>query len=284
MNLINLYAQIIHSTFRSIVSVKGIYKKQKVLRSSAYKEDKAIGFFSKIMEKTFEIMTSPLVLKSAKYDFTMEVDYECHKLLIRPFILSEIVMACGLWEIEVKNLLYSEVKNTDVIVDVGAYIGIYAISLAKKANKIIAFEPHPETFKILEKNIKINDLANVSLIKKAAGEAKMTLEYSLSYDPKLSGVSEVQKTSTSPINIEVQAIDLDTALSDEPKIDWLLIDAEGYELNVLAGARKIIKIHSPKIIMEINTNNLDQAKEIMARENYSFQQLNPIMYYAIRQG
>jgi 16S rRNA G527 N7-methylase RsmG len=102
----------------------------------------------------------------------MSVNYEGCKILIRPFIFSEIVMVSGLWEIYVKSVLYKEVKNDDAIVDVGANIGVYAIPLAKRVSKVIAIEPHAKTSEMLEKSIELNQLHNIVLVKKMIGESK----------------------------------------------------------------------------------------------------------------
>jgi hypothetical protein len=93
--------------------------------------------------------------KKAKHNYTISVDYQGCKLLIRPFMFSEILLVSGLWEPYVRSTLEQATKD-DVIVEVGANIGIYAVPLAKKVRKVIAFEPRPKTAEILERTIKLN--------------------------------------------------------------------------------------------------------------------------------
>jgi FkbM family methyltransferase len=154
-----------------------------------------------------------------KYNYTMLVDYEGSKLLIRPFILSEILMTSGLWEPYVKAILDKEVKNDSVVVDVGAHIGVYTIPLAKRATKVIAIEPHPKTSEMLDKSIKLNQLHNVVLIKKSVGDLKGKILYSLSTVPMLSGITNANDNLISPdkvhSTIETESINLDIALSME---------------------------------------------------------------------
>jgi hypothetical protein len=126
---------------------------------------------SKLAVKVFDILVM-IIGNKTKYCYVMPVDYEGCKILIRPFIFSEIVMVSGLWEIYVKSILDKNVKNDDVIVDVGANIGVYAIPLAKRVKKVIAFEPHPKTSEMLEKSIELNQLHNIVLVKKMIGESK----------------------------------------------------------------------------------------------------------------
>jgi hypothetical protein len=82
--------------------------------------------------------------------------------------------------------------------------------------------------------------------------------------------------------IEIETIDLDTALIMENKIDWLLIDVEGFEVNVLNGAINILRKYSPKIIIEVFHHNIDKVNEILRNEGYSITHLFDIYYYAVK--
>jgi hypothetical protein len=59
---------------------------------------------------------------------------------------------------------------------------------------------------------------------------------------------------------------LDTALALENRVAWLIIDVEGYEVNVLNAARSILQKYSPKIIIE--AHHVDKVKEILKSERY----------------
>jgi FkbM family methyltransferase len=223
-----------------------------------------------------------VVGKKIKYDYTMTVDYEGCKLLIRPFILTEIAMTSGVWEPYVKAILDKEVKNDSVVVDVGAYIGVYAIYLAKRVSKVIAFEPHPKTFEMLDKSIKLNQLHNVLVFKKTVDDSKKKVSYRLSVSPMLSGIAlPVDKLYST---IETESIDLDTALAMESRVDWLIIDVESFEVNVLNGAKTILRKYSPKIIIEVHPHNIDKVKEILtnANERYIITHLYGAYYYACK--
>ena len=238
---------------------------------------------SNFVDKVFNLIVK-VVDEKTKYDYTMPVDYEGCTLLIRPFILSEILMTSGLWEPYVKAILDKDVENNNVIVDVGAHIGVYTIPLAKKVSKVIAFEPHPKTSEMLDKSIKLNQLHNVVLIKKIVGDLKGKIQYRLSTVPMLSGITNANDNLKSPDKvhsiIETESIDLDTALSMESRVDWLIIDVESFEVNVLNGARKILKKYSPKIIIEVHQNNFGKVNEILTNEKYSITRLYDVYYYA----
>src|SRR2546425_3546132 len=57
-----------------------------------------------------------------------------------------------------------QVAAGDVVVDVGAHIGRYALRAATKASKVIAVEPDPSNFRLLERNVRLNGFSNVVLV------------------------------------------------------------------------------------------------------------------------
>ena len=62
----------------------------------------------------------------------------------------------GSYELEKQQLFTKFVKNNDVVYDIGAHVGFYTLlaSMLVGDGRVYAFEPDPENFKILEKNIK----------------------------------------------------------------------------------------------------------------------------------
>lgn len=234
---------------------------------------------AKPANKLFNVITS-VINRKTRYDYTMPVNYQGCKLLIRPFIFSEIVMVSGLWEVYVRAILDKELGESDIVVDVGANIGVYAIPIAKRVSKVIAFEPHPKTSEMLEKSIKLNKLHNIILVKKAVGDSRKKVSYGLSVIPMNSGVTTPHKIESI---IETESVDLDTVLASENRINWLLIDVEGFEVNVLMGARTILRKYSPKIIIEADHINFEKVNEILKNEGYSITHLYHIYYYAIKQ-
>ena len=64
------------------------------------------------------------------------------------------------YEYLVTELVQKEVKMGNVVLDIGAHIGYYALMFAKLVGphgKVFAFEPEPGNFAILEKNVRVND-------------------------------------------------------------------------------------------------------------------------------
>lgn len=272
-----VYAAFIYHFF--IFFAKAIYKPRKAASFSSSKHRRVLkmsGFAAKI----FNLMIAG-VAETTKHNFTMSIDYQGSILLIRPFIYSEVIMVSGLWEPPVKALLEDETKKNEVIVDVGANIGVYVIPLAKRVNKVIAFEPHPKTHEMLEKSIELNHIHNVKLIRRAVSHSEKKISFHLNEMPLESAFIATSDIKSDSI-IETQSIDLDTALAGEDRVDWLIIDVEGFEADVLTGAIKTLTKHSPKIIVESLDQNFDKMNAILTNKGYSITKLYSYYYYAVK--
>jgi FkbM family methyltransferase len=156
------------------------------------------------------------------------------------------------------QLILKQAKSGDVVVDVGANIGYYTVLLADKIGKIgkvYAFEPDKTNFEILKKNIEVNDLKNVVAINAAVGktEGKLKLHKSEENfgDHKLYGNDREFET--------VKIINLDKYFSNE-KIDLLKIDTQGWEPEVIEGAKELIRKNKPVMFLEYSPASYKIAK------------------------
>ena len=160
-------------------------------------------------------------------------------------------------------LIQRQVKNGDVVIDVGANIGYYTVILAQKAKKVYAFEPDKINFEILKKNIEANKLTNVVAINAAVGSKKGFLE--LYKSEENFGDHKLYETHPSyghpPLKKGglVNIVILDEFLNNQ-KVDLIKIDTQGWEPEVIEGARKIIEKDRPIIFMEYSPDSYKQAK------------------------
>jgi FkbM family methyltransferase len=275
--LLDAYAKLIY--FLTIRLVRALYKEGKTESFSPDRHKKMIKL-SRYSFKVFEGIAS-IVGKRNRENYTMAVGYEGCRLLIRPFShILDILMVSGLWEPYVKAVIEREVKKTDVIVDVGANIGVYAVPLAKRASKIIAFEPHPKTSEMLETSVRLNQLHNVEIIKKAVSDSQQRVLQDISDSFAAYSRIVTDHSKKDPAIIEVESTKLDTALRSESNVDWLLIDVEGYEVNVLCGAYSILRKFSPKIIVEVQPENVLRVGNLLTDHGYELTNLYGIYYYA----
>jgi FkbM family methyltransferase len=142
-----------------------------------------------------------------------------------------------------------------LFLDIGANVGIHTL-IALAANKRIfvhSFEPSPEIFSRLEKNIKKNNIDRVELHQLAASSSNGKVFFEDCSSGVNIGISHISSENT---GLEVQAVTIDSLLSEvEQRICLIKIDFEGFEPGVLAGAKARLLRDKPVIILEFNRRN-----------------------------
>jgi FkbM family methyltransferase len=153
----------------------------------------------------------------------------------------------GIREREATDIYKSFLTKEDNVLDIGANIGIYTLlSSSLTKGNIYAIEPDPRTYKLLNKNIKINGLEErVKLYNVAMGDKKGKLEF---YQSKSFNWSSVARENEKGIQVKVDTVD---DFGKDREISCLRFDLEGYEHSLLKGARKTLK-KKLKIFMEVH--------------------------------
>lgn len=258
------YAKIIFCIFST--GIKYVYGRN---TESGEKSEKTYRHMLRMKQQIYNLYNFLIgSLIQNKDTYLIKIRFNNAKFFIRPLILSDIVMTSGAWEPYVKKIFV--VKKDDIIIDVGAHIGTYTIPLALQIGnngKVIALEPNDKNADILEKNISINKLSNVILVRKAAAKQAGMLNLRLTSDPMLSMIS----TDTDIDATSVKTTDLDSLVDDLSvrRVDWLKIDAEGFELEILEGAKNILKRFEPSIIIESRQENQKKMKDMLGEYGYN---------------
>lgn len=168
-------------------------------------------------------------------------------------------------------------KKRGVIFDVGANIGEYSFFLNQKFNgyEIYSFEPSKKTFKKLLKNTeKISSIHPINL--GLGDEKKRGFLY---IDPKISEISTLHNRKINlkeKEEINIETLDNFCKIKNIDKIDFLKMDVEGNEFNILKGARRMIKDRKISFIQfEFGIRDVDSKvffKDFwdMLNENYDF--------------
>jgi len=185
-------------------------------------------------------------------------------------------------EIIFKNELL-KIKKDQTIIDVGSEYGYYAIragSLVGSNGKVLAIEPHPETFILLKMNIKLHKVSeNVIPIRIAISKESGIVELHETFSPgstsiinlnvralnksrftmwlefvKNGVIFEVIRKKLFPVKYIVQIETLDKIAAEYGlgKIDLIKIDVEGAELDVLKGSIAILEKHKPILLVEVH--------------------------------
>ena len=161
------------------------------------------------------------------------------------FVKPDIYAVSCTIEIFIKQVYerFYKVKEGDIVVDVGANVGMFTVKAALSVGdkgKVVSIEPIEENFELLKKNVEFHNLVNVQIIRKALGRerGKTTMIKSL-----LSGTHQLKglKNPEFPIqevDVEMDTLDNIVKQLNINRIDLLKIDVEGAELEVLKGAKK----------------------------------------------
>jgi FkbM family methyltransferase len=163
--------------------------------------------------------------------------------------------------------------QTGCLVDVGANIGLYTLSMrCESALPIIAYEPQPFLFRLLSANIARNRLRDVEVRNLACGSRKGTLPFGTGLNgsvvPDISNIpagcfytgnwpqgdleTEARVAKRGGMVIDVPVVTLDENLADVAEVALLKIDCEGFEYDVLQGAQKLIERHAPQLFIELH--------------------------------
>jgi FkbM family methyltransferase len=163
-------------------------------------------------------------------------------------------------------------KLGDTVVDVGAHIGLYSLIAAKRvgpSGKVIAIEPDPENCKLLQRNAEINKLTNVTILERAAFSSTSKLKLYLPGKErgftKLSTLMPNRAVTENFLEIDATTLDCLLVMQGITEVNWIKIDVEGAELEVLKGAA--ITLSESKdiaLLIEVhNVNNMDLYSAIV---------------------
>lgn len=140
----------------------------------------------------------------------------------------------------------SFIKKDSIVVDAGANIGLFSIMASKLAleGKIYCYEPTPSTFQVLKKNCA--PYKNIFSFQNGLGNQEAT-KYILESD--CDGANTIEDSGrTEYFNGTKSRVKIHTLDSyNLPKVDFIKIDIEGYERQMLTGAKETIKKFSPVI-------------------------------------
>lgn len=176
-----------------------------------------------------------------------------------------------------KNLLQS---NT-IFIDIGANIGYYTLIAASKIKdgQIYSFEPVKANYKLLTKNIKINNINNVKAFQKAIsnrnGKIKIFIDGTNLGNHSLAKNNVIDKTEST----EVETIRLDSFFNNLEEIieeDFLIkIDTQGAEGLIVEGAHNLLLNKNIKILMEfwpkgLRNTHTDPLELLNKLQGYGF--------------
>lgn len=154
----------------------------------------------------------------------------------------------------------------NIVVDIGAHAGFFsgrASELVGKNGQVIAFEPEPDNFRVLKENTR--NIPNIEVHQLAIWNENTSLWLHLSHS---CAEHSVKYETTLSQKIMVPAVTLTTFMSGI-KVDFIKIDVEGAELEVLQGSARILEKWRPRIVMELAESQRKDVVAYLERFNYT---------------
>jgi FkbM family methyltransferase len=163
------------------------------------------------------------------------------------------------YEPQVLDLLKQTITPGAVVLDVGANVGVSAMMMARwcgPEGHIHAFEPSPSPKQLLTEHLRMNGLSDrVTVCASALSDAEGTTTFYASGISGKSALSDVNiGQSSEQVQVPVTTIDA-YCRAKNIKPSLIKIDVEGFEFNVLKGARNTLKEVRPSILVELHPMN-----------------------------
>lgn len=163
----------------------------------------------------------------------------------RPKTISSTGMILGFHEIYMTKLFKDCLRESDIVIDVGAFIGQYTCIAAKKCVRghVYAFEPTPESYTELRRNIHLNQFYNVTALRKAVSAKSGEFIFYTSKGSEMSSSLHRNDENYHLLSkkLLVECVSLDSYFrSSDINVNVVKIDVEGSELEVLQGMKNII--------------------------------------------
>jgi len=180
------------------------------------------------------------------------------KLFLRPSDLGFgcHVMMDGYWEMWLTRFLARTVQPGMRVVDVGANFGYYTTLLADivgASGAVLAIEPNPDAVALLQRSVQLNGYAPYTQIRHTAlgrhpdGAATLFIPES---EPKNAALGTAAGRPGQ--EIEVPITNLDSVTQAAGPIDFIKIDAEGGEEQIIAGMEWLLSSAPPRLVLEFN--------------------------------
>lgn len=197
------------------------------------------------------------------------------------------------YEGETIQLFFALVKPATTIVDIGANTGLFALlaAITKRTSHVVAFEPVPFIFDMLQKNIRLNQLQNLKAIPMVVSNFKGTSKFYITHTsvgvPTDSSACLGFRDQVDEYNLTTISLDEYKNTHQLAKIDLLKIDVEAGEAAVIEGAFNTIEKDNPYIICEV-LENVDHSyiQQTLKKLNYRFYHITPtcLEFYEILIG
>jgi FkbM family methyltransferase len=182
-----------------------------------------------------------------------------------PVNVDSIYAVCFLGEYD---YLLRSIRDTDIVLDAGANIGAFSIVASKRAKKIYALEPHPTTFELFTKNIRLNKCTNIIPL-------NLALSDKVGYG-RLNGLGESAHLADSGLLVRTATLG-----SITHEVTAVKMDIEGEELAVLSDRASLSNV---RVIAVETHGNFFQIATVLHESGFYLTKFKPSNAYMFRKA
>lgn len=158
-----------------------------------------------------------------------------------------------IWRYKVYTKTYKpSFRYPRVVVDIGANIGLFSLYAAARwpSAQILAYEPDPENFRILQKNVRLSKAMNVQTFPFAVSDCNAKAKLYLRTGSGWHSLFDSSEGILRIIEVETVTIDMILQQIISRHIDFLKVDCEGAEFKILKGQEKLLSQSVGYVAME----------------------------------
>ena len=178
--------------------------------------------------------------------YRMRVDWQIHRSF-----------AYCSWEPEVVDMIKEEVTTGMTVLDLGAQSGFYSLLLSKfvgPTGSVIAFEPLPANYRILDENLHLNRITNVTVEHAAVTDHSGEISFDFPVNaPWLIAGPVLESDNQGTFTVPSVSID-DFMAQRRIPVHFIKMDVEGAEVMVLKGSKRTLEEFHPILAIELHSD------------------------------
>jgi len=167
-------------------------------------------------------------------------------------------------EIYLKNVYdkFRELKKTDIVIDIGAHAGLFTLKAARRCKLVISIEPNISNYDLLDCNVLNNKLNNVNSLNIAISNFNGTSDLFIGNTSGEHSLERSFKLGSEKVNVRT----LDSIIKELniEKVDFIKIDGEGSEYNIIKGGVKTLSNKDIYLVIEAH----HKSEEVKAFQKY----------------
>jgi FkbM family methyltransferase len=171
--------------------------------------------------------------------------------------------------------------NGKTVYDVGGHKGHLTMFFARQVGEtgnVVTFEPNPHNHATIIDHIELNGFSNVQVLQMGLGVRQESLEFVVPDSARGTASPEKQRTYADREGLQVFQIDLDTmdhqiAVQNLTEPNFVKIDVEGLEMEVLRGMTQTMSKNRPAILVELHGVREVEVVELLLDHNYRVHQV-----------